>query len=282
MTLEDLQKHLCILGGVQEIEVSPLLITSLNRALRRFHNDIVIPKEVRLAARKLTVVSHYDQIIVKSGDLVDIPVPEGSSYCMRVHGIGKYMVTDGDSFIAYSIDSPNEAQLIKGFVSYGGKLSFWGGFSFVIQNLTVYGEILSPELTDIPEYNARRVFDFRAMFGDFMAFHSYPTDANSNPIPDSSLHDGKLEINPDYEGEILIAYRRLPKELLVSDATQYIDVPDEYLHLFRLLAAAYYLDYVEQGLAKEYMTLYEEALKSLKGNLYTHINPKYVDTNGWA
>ena len=258
-----------------------LFLVSVNRALRRLYNDIIIPKEIRIAARKLKPVAYHKEIHCKNGQYMEFPI-NGFSYSMRFLGCGKYMITDGEVINTYSVDSQHEAKLINGYLTYGGKISFWGSFSFTIYDFTVYDEVLAPEITSIPEHTSRRVFNLRDMYGDFMCFLSAPTDKYRRPIPGCTLQDGKLETDADYEGEILLSYRRLPKEVIDTMETQIVDVPDEYLHIFQLLAASYYWFYFDENLSKHYLSLYEEGVKLINNTAYTSLNSLYVDTNGWA
>ncbi len=281
MTLDDLELRVAILGNNSPITSETLFLESVNRALRRLHNDIVIPKEVRIAARNVKPISYHKEIYCKNGQFMEFPL-NGAAYSMRFLGSGKYMITDGGVTNTYSVDSQQEAKLIKGFMTFGGKISFWGSFSFTVYDFAVYGEMLSPNVRDIPEYGSRRVFDLKAMYGDFMSFISPPTDKHGKPIPSCVLREGRLELDSDFEGEIILSYRRLPTEVFSSIATLYIDVPDEYLHLFSLLVAAYYWYYTDESLSKYYESLYEEGVESTKKSIYGSINSAYIDTNGWA
>lgn len=280
MTFDELETELTILGNNQPITDESLLILSVNRALRRLYNDLRIVKEVRIAARTIKPISYYKEIYCKSGEFMEFPL-NGKAYSMRFHGSGKYMITDGDVTNTYTVDSKKEAKVIKGFLSYGGKISFWGSFSFTVYDFAVYDEIFSPQLADIPEEGSHRVFDLREMYGDFMSFISPPADSDGNLI-DCNMQDGKIEIDSSFEGEIILRYRRLPTKVISTMEIQTLDVPEEYLHLFCLLAAAYYWYYTDDGLSGHYEELYEGGIESMRKGCYDQINCSYVDTNGWA
>ena len=281
MTTKDLELDVGILCDGELIESEGLFITSVNRALRKLYTDREIVRTVRFASHSIPAVQHYDKITCINGEAITIPI-NGLAISMRVHGVGKYTLTDGDSTSIVSFDSPNEAMLIKRALTYGGSITFWGSFSFTVYDLTVYDRIYSQYPDDIPDYGPRRVFDLRKLYNDFMCFISPATDKYGRMIEDCRLYDGMLEINSDYDGEIVITYRRLPCEIITLDVETDIDVPVEYRLMLVLLVASNILYYSNEERSRYYLGRYEELLKGMKESSYQRIEHSYVDTNGWA
>ena len=282
MTTQDLQEEITLLGQGNEVSNEKLFRISLNRALRKLYLDRRIEKNVRIAARTLTPIAYYRKIECKAGKVTEIPL-SGIAYSMRLHGTGNYMITDGEAINTYPFASTNEAKVVKGFVGgNGGKITFYSSFSFTVYDLAMYDEMYSQYTEDIPSYGPRTVFNIRELYGDFMCFTSPATDSNGNPIDGCKLYDGKVEVDSSYRGEIVLSYRRLPIEIVTVASQDDIDVPEEYKYLLILLTAAYYWYYTDDDLAKYYLSQYEESIKSLKENSYDHIDPAYIDTNGWA
>ena len=124
--------------------------------------------------------------------------------------------------------------------------------------------------------------DIRALTGDFLAFHSLPTDRHGKIIRYAQLLDGTLYLPSDYRGEIYLVYRRLPRRIHLEDMNTELDIPEEYTHLLPLLAAYYvWLDY-EPELSGEYLSRYREMLGRRKELTLERWDARYIDTNGWA
>lgn len=281
MTLSDLESELATLGNGYELPTEEEIVMSVNRALRRLYTDRIITKDVRIAVRRLDPILYRKEIKCKPGDHIELPL-DGASYIMRIHGNGKFRVTDGTTSSTYSVDSPNEAKLFRGFITYGGKITFWGSYSFTIYDFAVYPEVFSPRIDDIPEYNAKRIFDLRHTYGDFASFISHAVDKNGKAVRGCVLKEGRLEIDPDVEGEIMLSYRRMPRYVAAVEMIQEIDVPNEYLRLFTLLVAAYLWRSAEESLGSYYEKMYTEGLESTRRLEYDRLDNTYVDTNGWA
>ena len=240
MTTKELATELFVLGGGEAISDDRLLAISVNRALRKLYTDREIVKTVRFASRSIPPIKYYEEIRCKNGEEVTIPI-NGIAFSMRIHGVGKYTITDGDSVTVYAFDSPNEAILIKRALIFGGSITFWGSFSFTVYDLSIYDQVFSPFTEDIPDYGPRRVFNVRELYTDFMCFISPATDKHGVPLPNCKLYDGKLEIDSSYDGEIVLTYRRVPTEIFISEVEQNIDLPDEYKAMFIPLVASYFL-----------------------------------------
>ena len=283
MTINELLAELRIVGGESTFSDRNLLIYSINRALRRLYADQRIEKTVRLATRRPKPIAYYKEIHSKDGDIKEIPIT-GKSFSMRIHGECTYVVTDGPATTVRTIDSKNEATLIKGFLTYGGKISIWSSFAYTIYDLAVYDEIYSERPNDIPEYGIKITFNLRDIYGDFMSFTTPATDLAGNPIKSARLYDGKVEVGSDYTGEIMLSYRCLPTEISLAedDNSTEIVVPNEYSHLFVLLVAYYGMLFKDDDKATKFLDQYTEAIASFRAYCYQQVDFDYKDTTGWA
>ncbi len=281
MTLEDLMFDVEVLGGDNGLSNATLFTFATNRALRRLYSDRNILKTVRLAVRRPRPIAYYKEINCINGETGEYPI-EGTAYSMRIHGNCKYMITDGETSTIYTVDSKNEAIKIKGFLTYGGSISFWSSFAFTVYDLAIYDSIYSEFTSDIPDLDARRVLDIRELYGDFMSFTSPPTDKYGNPIKNVKMYDGRLEIDSDFVGEILLTYRRMPTEIPPGTGNPTIDITEEYSYILSLLVAYYYYYNIAPELANGYLSCYEDIIARMNSTSYQQLDPAYVDTNGWA
>ncbi|MBQ8414102.1 MAG: hypothetical protein IJX58_02525 [Clostridia bacterium] len=269
------------LGNSMTIDDAELFINSVNRGLRRIYTDFPITREIKIARRSVKPIFYQKEIFCKNGQVYEFPL-NGAAFSLRFHGRGKYMITDGDNVHTFDVESPYEAKVIKGFVSYGGTIAFWGSFSFTIYNFAVYDDLLSANMSDIPEEGVPWTVDLKQTRKDFLSFVSLPTDLKGNPIDGCKLYDGKVELPEKYSGELKITYRRLPTLLAGTSESQVIDVTDEYLYLLILLTASNYWYFIDTSLAERYETLYKEGVERMTNTTYTTVNPEYINTDGWA
>ncbi len=191
MTINDLLIDLHIVGKEEEtFSDRNLFVYSINRALRRLYADRRIEKTVRLATRRPEPIAYYKEIHSPDGNMIEIPI-EGKSYSMRIHGTCTYMINDGSVVTVRTVENKNETTVVKGFISYGGKISFWGSFAFTVYDLAIYNEIYSEKVKDIPEYGSKRIFNLRDIYGDFMSFTSPATNLAGKTLDFCRLYDGR-------------------------------------------------------------------------------------------
>ena len=284
MTITELGKEIKFLGFDSEAVINKQqLISAANRALRELYNQRTITRTVKFSARGLVPTSYHEEIICKNGNEVILPLV-GRCYSMRVCGKGFYAVHDGANISANQFETGLETKLVRGFISFGGYIRFWGSFSFSIYDFSVYDEFFSPRVEDIPDCVAASEYDIREMYGDFMAFVSPATDRYGNIIEGARLHDGRLQISSKFRGEVHLTYRRLP-DVIIEEEEKYetdIDIPDEYLYVFPLLVASYIWLDTDSTKANYYKSRYDETLSIIDSTSYEEIDTAYVDTNGWA
>ena len=279
MTLTELKHEVTLLGFDAEADVEAHIIAAANRALRHLYSQRSFTKTVRLFARG-AFVSYYRKEIHCGTQQVIICPAIGQAFSMRLCGSGTYTITDGTVVRSQQFESGAESVLVRGFLTKGGTIKFWGGYSFTVYDYTIYEDIFSPHIKDIPMGGTTVTFDLREMYGDFMAFISPAKDPSGNPIPGCVLTDGRIEITAGYRGEIVLTYRRLPET--VTAETENIDLPEEYTHLFPLLVASYVWLDTDENKALYYKLRYDEMIGLIKTENYQYIDNSYKNENGWA
>lgn len=279
MTLDELKSEVRLLGFDETANVDDHIIASANRALLELYNHRIITKTVRLFARSSAICYYRDEIHCPNGRSTVVPA-EGKAYSMRLCGSGQYTINDGSAVSVKYFESGAESVLVKGFLTWGGTITFWGGYSFTVYDYTIYSEIFSPAAKDIPLGGTRVVFDLREMYGDFLSFHSPAMNSHGEEIPNCILRDGRLEVDAKYKGEIVLTYRRLPKRITAQ--TEEIDLPNEYIHVFPLLVASdVWLDTDEEK-ALHYRTRFYDLMSVIKQESYQYIDNSYKNEDGWA
>lgn len=279
MTLDELKNEVTLLGFDDTIDLEQSIIPAANRALRHLYSQRIFTRTVRLFARSAAVSYYRSEIHCPNGRSTTVPA-EGKAYSMRLCGSGQYTINDGEAVSVKHFESGAESILVHGFLSWGGSITFWGGYSFTVYDYTIYSEIFSPHAKDIPNSVEKTVFDLRSMYGDFMSFLSPPTNTKGETIPKCTLCDGRVEVDSKYRGEILLTYRILPTKL--TSETDKIDMPEEYTHLFPLLVASYVILDIDEEKALRYKSMYDEMIAVIKSESYQAVDTLYRSEDGWA
>ena len=285
MLYEEFVKEVERYGCGDIIDTKEMLLICANQAMYDLYNYIPSVKTLKLYARGYKPIVYYREIAYDGSSPLVIPT-SGKAYSMRVMGRGNYTISDGTMVNVYSFDTGRETRLIQGFISDGGYIKFWGGFSFTVFNFAIYDDLLSPEIEDIPDGSEKTIYDMRRLCSDFLAFSSVPTDAEGKAIENCRICDGKLETDSDYIGEINIKYRRLPARIMGIEKTEEndgetIDISDELLPL--LIYLIWYNHWLgsDEGRAKHYKTKFDNLLSLYNDNIMTY-DKRYIDVNGWA
>ena len=284
MNFDELVEEVERYGCSQTIEPKQTLIYAANRALSDLHYYLPITKSLRFYARGFKPIIHYKEILYNGANPIFINT-RGKCYTMQLMGKGHYTIMDGDTAKVFQFDTGNETQRICGFITHGGYIKFWGGFSYTVYNFAIYDDVLSPMPEDIPDGSGRIIYDMRKICPDFLSFISPPTDADGNVIENCRYFDGKIELDSDFSGELNIKYRRLPTKIVgiekVGDEEEVIDVCREYIPMLIYLIWYHYLSNSDDDRAKLYKSRFDNLLALYKENNNTY-DKTYIDVNGWA
>ena len=271
-------------GGGATIEDRYVLISTANRALRELYMKFPVTKTVKLNVRGHRPSTYYKEIVCKSDQSIIIPI-KGKAYSMRVVGKGNYTIWDNGGMSAFQFDTGNDTKIIRGFLEKGEKIRFWGGFTFVVYDLSVYDEMYSPEVDSIPDGSPITVYNIKEMYGDFLSFACPPTDRFGYVIDNCRVYDGSMEIDSGYSGEILITYNRLPSRILGDnpgmEEYEIIDVSDEYTNLLVYLVWYNYWYDIDYSKAE----VYKDRIDDISNIIYRNkrcFDRTYINENGWA
>ena len=285
MILEDLIKEVEIHGGGDVIDDNYTITSLINRALRELYISVPVTKSVRFNIIGHKPVACFKEIVCKSGQSITIPL-DGKAYSMRVMGSGNYMIMQDDRPLSASqFDTGNETRLVRGFLTGKGSIEFWGSFTFHVYDLSIFDEVYSPEVDSIPDGSPIATYDIRAMYNDFHAFVSPPTDRFGKAIKGCRLYDGRLEVSSDFSGEVLLTYRRRPSPVSYYedniDPAEEVDVNEEYITPLVYLIWYLYWYNTDENKAKIYKDRYESLLATVKSS-QLNLDNNYLNENGWA
>lgn len=279
MTLNELGFEVSALGFDNIYDIDYNFVSAANRALSSIYSRRKICESARLFIRDATPSSVINEIRHRGGESITLSLA-GRAYSMYVSGIGEYTISDSRGIRKENFST--SGSLIRGFISDTATICFSGDYSYTVFNLATYDEIYSELCEDIPDGSENRIINLRSLFDDFHSFVSPPKDKRGNIIECAELCDGKMKIPANYEGEIHLVYRRLPRKILLDNKESPIDVPPEYEQLLPLLTASYFWLDSDPEKAKYYRQLFEESINNLDKTSYDEINIGYLDVNGWA
>lgn len=284
MNLEEFIINVEKFGGGEVITDRTALLSAANKALHELYLSIPITKTIRYNVRGNNPILHYDKVVCKPGQILTLPL-KGLAYSMRIVGKGNCSIDDGENYSVEQIDTGKESLILRGFIIDGGTIKFWGSFTMVIYDFSLYDDIYAPDVTSIPDSSPVNSHDIRAKYSDFISFVSQPVDRFGNAIKNCRLRDGTLEIDSKFSGDIVLTYRRLPTPIYgineEFDYNEEIDVSEEHVYLLIYLTWYHYLIHVNEAKAAIFRERCDKVLESLNSNL-RYIDTNYIDVNGWA
>ena len=280
MTFFDLSNEVAALGFAESIERDNLLTTATNLALRELYNSRPVLKTRRFAKRGQKPILYRKEMACAPGERIEFLIT-GRAYSFRISGTCQFMIKYGEDFTSTSVNTGPEAQLFRGFASPGSTITFFGSYYYNIFDFSIYEKTFSDDREDIPDGSPTTTYDLRQLHEDFLSFISPATDPYGKEIACCRLYDGKVELSSDYNGEVILTYRRMPTTI-EGKIDDVIDLPEEYRHIFPLLVASYVWLDTEDAKAKYYRTLYEKNLAIIDSARYGSIDSSYRKINGWA
>lgn len=280
MKLSELKKEIFALGFSDQIDSADLLICSINRALRDLYSRRSILRTVRLFSPGQKPRVYHKEIKCINGKPITYEL-NGRAFTMRLCGMGFYKIVDASRTIVTDFNTGRESQLVRGFISGRGTIEFYGSTSFTVYDFSVYDEIFYQSALMLPDGGKTVEINLREEYKDFLCFVSPVQNSDGEVIKNAKLSDGKIILPSDYRGEFLVTYRRLPTAV-VNDESHVIDVPEEYCHLFPLLAAFYIWLDIDETKANYYREEYEKLMSLAEREGYWELDSSYTDTNGWS
>ena len=278
MTLSDLVAEVSSLGFDGEIDCDTLFLTSLKRCLTEIFTTQSITSHTVLHKSKERVSARPGNIHYNGCDAISLPLA-GHAICFYTTGHGYYTITSGgkSQTFTFSGERTRHTRLFGG----SGKIVFSGDAPYDVTDIAVFSDFYSDE-NDVPDSAPKRKYDMKKTVDDFLDFASSAKDDDGRELACVSFSSGCIFVDGEYEGNIHITYRRLPKISINSNPEREIDIPREYEHLLPVLLASYvYLD-TDSKKSQYYREIYTDMIKQIRGPRVSDKLCAYKDTNGWA
>lgn len=288
MTINELYSSVAQLGFETMLESDERFFFAANRAIlqaNRIKPLTSIYKLNHFPLDNIIIGGEYFEPLCKDKEALIFVAESARSYYFECNGNGAVIIeknTDGENWnVIGHIDlSSNDGRFIqyRGFILDGEnkvdgfvRLRFIGDYLYYVQNIALYGSLVSAEIKDIPTYARNITYDIASRTNDFMAFVC-------PPIVDAK-RDKAFVLNQDYfieeEGKILIpasakgvfdiCYQRKPREVTSDgmETNESIDLSDELCAILPNLVASYIWLDDEPDKAQYYLSLYREQVAEI-------------------
>jgi len=177
------------------------------------------------------------------------------------------LVSADGRFVAYKGFILNGGAQVSGYV----RLRFIGDYIYYVQNVAMYGSLISANIKDIPVYAKYTTYDIASLTDDFMSFVCPPiTDAIRDQgfvlNQDYFVEEiGKLLIPASVKGVFDVCYERKPRAIDSEDSEMAgeIDLPEELCAILPNLIASYIWVDDEPEKAQYYLSLYREQVAEI-------------------
>ena len=279
MTLNDLKDELSALGFEREIAIDKSLILAVKRALSTVYTERSVYNAFSIEHHPImpTLVC---KSLVHNPQCIESFTLSGKAYSFTASGTGTFTIENGSTVKEYSFSAP--LYLWQDFISGEATITFSGDFSFEIFNLAVLESVRSSRKEDIFAYGEPFEYRLSEIKNDFHSFATLPTDADGREIESAILEGDKLLIPWGYNGRINLLYKVKAPEISIDEPDREIDMPREIEHLIALLASAYYWADDAPDKAEYYLSLYRDAMKSVKLFNTRRLGGGYNNVTGWA
>ncbi len=278
MTYNDLYKEIIALGFQSEIDSEERITTSVSRALSTIFTERPVFSNLSIYQRKYRPTLKINAIEHK-GTEVDTVNYNARCYSFVSSGNGSYRISEGEDERVFAFSGENKIH--KGFLHGEGKIEFFGDYSFVINNLSLFDELFGASENDVPICFDYREYDITDYTDDFLSFTTAPCDDTGRAIDGAAVCGRLFRIPSDYSGRINLTYKIRSKGIS-GVADEQILVPEGCEHLVALLAASYIWLDDDSEKAEYYMSLYREGMSASKYYNRTQIGADYHSINGWA
>ena len=277
MTLNELKESVLSLGFEDGFDNDELFHTATRRALHTLSVD-----RPRISERSLVVLSEGGRLIssafLHTGGSFERFTIGGRAFSFKVTGSGFYRIEDRDG---ERTESFGDEPVVRGFIRGDANITFYGENDYLVLSLASFDRRISDRSIDIPVYGERRKIDLSLSIPDFLAPHRLPTDKYGFELSDARIRDGILSLPYGFSGEIYISYKRRFSLPDFDDGDSIIDLSSECEELLPLLVAFYVWLDDDAEKAEIYLSLYKDALASIKRSNQRLVGASYL-TNGWA
>ena len=124
--------------------------------------------------------------------------------------------------------------------------------------------------------------DLSRTIEDFLAPFGVPETLSGTALSSALVSGGRLTLPTETEVDIVITYRRKPREISLFTPNEEIDIPRHLEHLLPLLTASYLWLDDSPDKAQYYMELYRIEASKVKNSCNSFVGSSYNDVTGWA
>ena len=279
MTLNELFLETAALCADVIGQIDTGFVFTANRALLRVVTELSSNSHASFVATGIPLISLVDKYVHAPGASTEFKLT-GAAFSFRASGFGKYRITKNGSSTEYSFCG--KACVCRGFIPSDASITFSGDGAFVLTNLACFGSVFGDTEADIPLYSETCEYKLSDYVANIFRITAPPTDKNGLPISCARISDARLLLPAEYQGDVCIEYKRLPRKITLDDRDRELDVEPALCYLLPLLCAAYVLLDGEEERALFYMNTYENEAARLRTRFSADIGAGYQDVIGWT
>ncbi len=279
MTLNDIKNEVATLGFEDEITDTSHLLYSVRRALSVIFAERSVHSEIKLY-KSLPQIKRAQKRIVHAPGATEEVYAEQGAYSFYVCGTGSFTLSDESGDKTYTFRG--SAERFSGFIKGSGVFRFFGEYCFSVYTFFLFPGFITESVSDIPTYSGREEYDLTKILPDYFSALGLPTDSRGEKIRGTQICSGILTIPSDYEGEIILDYKRCPPTVSLDEPDSELDLPRDILHLLPLLVASYIWLDDDSEKAYYYMSLYREGIAAVKQGGSNCKSERVIDTSGWS
>jgi hypothetical protein len=301
MTGKELIEEIKVLGRRSTLNYPfgpQAIYTAINRAIDEVNRLFPVTEKIRLLNYPPRPVQYHKGITVhRGGEDIVYNASEVKSLAFAVSGTGRATLTATEAEQSYTFEWLDQSnfKLMRGIIkdligSESGEvtLTFQGDYSYMIKDLSFYGELVSPIYEDIDVYSPWVSYDLASVKyagARFLDFDSLPVrsdDVSLNSPRDYKIEGSVIYLPAEKQGVYEVTYRRRPLEITADNEGDEIDI-DRELHNLLAPRAAYYLFYViDDEVADRCEAEYQKLVAIYNAKIRKVRTPaQFRDVRGW-
>lgn len=276
MTVRDVLCDAANFSGKSRIAPDSRALGAIRRALYTIFRDTGIEKRTKILAVGQKPITRVKILSHTAGNVESFTIT-GGAYAFEVCGNGGFLLHDRHGERRYSFDTRHG--FFSGEALGGGKLEFFGDYTFTVFNLSDYP--MPHGAGTLPDGSGESRYNLSELVPDFLALSSEPTDALGKRIDGIRVVGGVMHLPEEYTGEIYFSYFAHPTSP-VLDEGETLDFPAGYEALIAPLVAAYLLSQEDPELSESCLKIYRDMLDSLPAPRSIGPAESYYCKSRWA
>ncbi len=301
MNGRELIREIADLGGKSQFNTEfemHAIYTAINRAIDEVNKLFPAVETIQLQNYPVRPKDFYKGITIhKGGEDITYNASGIKSLAFTVSGTGRATLSCSNTANVYVFewqDVTSDLKLCRGIIEEivgveecDVTLTFSGEYSYMISDLSFYGELISPIAEDITTYSKWQRYDLASekyVGHRFLGFDSLPVRHDNIAL--NSPRDFKIEgtsvfIRSDLKGIYEVSYRVRPAKVDADNEEFEIDI-DRELHNLIAPRAAYYLYYMtDEEVADRCNVEYQRLVAQYMCIHKVRTPKKFRDVRGW-